>query len=193
MAHPFFQDLAWFNTFLHEFNGVTCHDKKFPNAQIHLDACLTGVGGHFDSMVYALKIPIGYNGYDICHLEMLNIVVASEIWASHWRNKKIQIYCDNMAVVQVLNTGKARDAILATCARNIWLIVAMYNIDFIFSHISGQLNVVADLLSCWSITVNPEEKLKNMLPEYKWVDSHLDLTILNYNIYHISRHLVFLL
>ena len=98
-------------------------------------------------MVYALEIPIGYNSYDICHLEMLNIVVASKIWANHWRNKKIQIYCDNMAVVQILNTGKARDTILATCARNIWLIAAMFNREFIFSHISGQSNTIADLLS----------------------------------------------
>ena len=70
------------------FIGVTYYDKKFPNAQVHLDACLTGLGGHFDSMVYALEIPIGHNSYDICHLEMLNIVVASKIWANHWRNKK---------------------------------------------------------------------------------------------------------
>ena len=61
-------------------------------------------GGHFDSMVYALEIPMGYKNYDICQLEMLNIVVALKIWANHWRNKKIHIYCDNIAVVQVLNT-----------------------------------------------------------------------------------------
>ena len=46
---------------------------------MHLDACLTGLGGHFDSTVYALDIPFGYNDYDICHLEMLNIAVASKI------------------------------------------------------------------------------------------------------------------
>ena len=61
LNQPFFQ--AWFNTFLEKFNGVTYYEKKFPHAQVHLD-----------SMVYALEIPIGYNSYDICHLEMLNIV-----------------------------------------------------------------------------------------------------------------------
>ena len=105
------------------------------------------LGDHFDSMVYALDIPFGYNDYDICHLEILIIVVASKIWAGHWKDKKIQIYCDNMAVVQALNMGKARDLTLATCARNIWLIAAMHNIEFIFSHIAGQFNNIADLLS----------------------------------------------
>ena len=54
-----------------------------------------------------------------------------------------------MAVVAVLNTGKARDTILATCARNLWLIAAMFNIDFICLHIAGVKNSVADLLSHW--------------------------------------------
>ena len=108
---------------------------------------------------------------------MLNIIVASKIWAGHWRNKKIQIHSDNMAVVQVLNTGRTRDPILATCARNVWLIAATYNIDFIFTHIAGQINSIADLLSHWAITINPMEKLK-----HTWIATHLDLTLLNYDI-----------
>ena len=119
MTQEFFQDLSWFNTFLSVFNDVTYYDKKVPSAQVHLDACLTGLGGHFDSMVYALEIPMGYNKYDICQLEMINIVVALKIWANHWKKKKNHIFCDNIAVVQVLNTGKARDSVLATCTRNI--------------------------------------------------------------------------
>ena len=38
-------------------------------------------------MVYALPIPIGFNDYDICHLEMINIVVTTKTMAdllSHW-------------------------------------------------------------------------------------------------------------
>ena len=119
---------------------------------------------------------------DICHLEMLNIVVASKLWAVHWKDKKIKIYCDNMAVVQVLNTGRARDQILAACAKNIWLIAATYNIEFICSHISGPTNKIADLLSRWALTVNPVAKLQNLPQNYVWVHVHIDLTLLNYNI-----------
>ena len=36
LDHSFFQDLAWFNTFLCNFNGVTYYDKKFPGAQVYL-------------------------------------------------------------------------------------------------------------------------------------------------------------
>ena len=71
LNQAFFQDLTWFNMFLAAFNGVTYYDHQLPFAQVHLDACLTGLGGHFDSMVYALPIPMGHRNYDICQLETL--------------------------------------------------------------------------------------------------------------------------
>ena len=51
-----------------------------------------GLGGHFGSMVYALSIPLGFMNYTIVHLEILNIVVAANIWATHWSNRKIQVF-----------------------------------------------------------------------------------------------------
>ena len=98
-------------------------------------------------MIYTLPIPLGFHQYDITHLEMVNIVVAAKIWASHWANRIIRIYSDNMSVIQVLTTGKARDQMLATCACNIWLIAALNNIQFQFSHIPGKHINLADLLS----------------------------------------------
>ena len=32
-----------------------------------------------------------------------------------------KICCDNRAVVDVLSFGKARDTVIATCARSVWL------------------------------------------------------------------------
>ena len=182
LTTEFFHDLAWFNTFLQSYNGVTFYHYQFSRIPVHLDACLTGLGGHFGTMIYHLPLPRGYNSYDITQLEMLNIVVASKIWSSHWSDKKIQIFCDNMAVVQVLTTGKARDQMLATCARNIWLIAAMFNIDFQFSHLPGRTNILADLLSRWQTTSNPVEKLNNILQDYTWIPTHPTLTALNYQI-----------
>ena len=85
----FFRDLAWSNAFLSQFNGVTYYDQKFSRIPVHLDASLTGLGDHFDSMVYSLPIPLGFMGYTIIHLEILNIVVAAKIWATHWSNQKV--------------------------------------------------------------------------------------------------------
>ena len=35
-----------------------------------------------DTMVYALPTPLGFNNYNIAHLEVLNIVVACKMWAN---------------------------------------------------------------------------------------------------------------
>ena len=144
----FHKDLNWFLIFLTSFNGVTMYDIRPISDHIYLDACLTGLGGCFKNLVYT--IPLGFEHYSIVHLEMLNIVVALKIWGSMWRDARIQIHCDNLAVVQVLTSGGSRDPVLSTCASNIWLLSAVYNITIQFSHIAGVQNTVADLLSRWT-------------------------------------------
>ena len=179
LTQAFFQDLNWFNTFLCQFNGVTYYDHTQSGAQVHLDASLTVLGGAYDAMVYSLPIPRDYKNYSIVHLEALNIVVASKVWAEAWANKQIHVFCDNMAVVEVLNTGKARDSVLAMCARNIWLISAIFNIQFKFTHISGKQNCLADLLSRWTGQPAHYEKLSIFCPHASWIPTHLDFTLLN--------------
>ena len=98
----FRKDLAWFNQFLTQYNGVTYYDTNYCHIEVHLDACLSGLGASFEYMVYALPIPKNHNNYNILHLELLNIVVALKVWAVHWSNRRIKIHCNNMAVVEVL-------------------------------------------------------------------------------------------
>ena len=56
----------------------------------------------FYNMVYALPLPSGRLNYNISQLEMLNIMVALKIWGQAWQNMRIEIKCDNLAVVQIL-------------------------------------------------------------------------------------------
>ena len=74
---------------------------------------------------------------NISHLEILNRIVAFKVWGYLWADHRIQINCDNMAVVEVLQHGYARDTFLATCSTNIWLFMAMFNISVVFVHIPG--------------------------------------------------------
>ena len=80
-------------------------------------------------------------------IKMVNVVVALKVWGQLWANKCVEICCDNRAVVDVLSFGKDRDAVLVTCARNVWLLSAMYNITVVVSHVKGTNNVVVDLFS----------------------------------------------
>ena len=139
----FFRDLVWFHTFLKSYNGISIHDIEPLNIRIYLEACLQGMGGCYKNFVYG--IPKGFNGNNIVQLEILNVVVVLKIRAASWANRCIHIYCDNHAVVDVLTYGNTRDQVLGTCARNVWLLTAMFNIGLIVSHIRGADNRVADL------------------------------------------------
>ena len=149
---------------------------------VELDASLGALGGVYGNLVYTLPIPQNYNAYSIVHLEILNILVACKIFSQQWANAHIHVKCDNMAVVEVLNKGKTRDHTLGIIARNIWLITAMFNIKLTVSHIPGKDNVIADLLSRWTYERVDNQKLLHLLPQHQWVPTHLDLTLLIYNI-----------
>ena len=78
----FKKDLAWFNTFLPTFNGVTFFDKTLIAFSVHLDDCPTGLGGVYNESVY--KIAPSVHTYDIVELEMLSFLAALRIWGKLW-------------------------------------------------------------------------------------------------------------
>ena len=143
----FKRDLRWFEKFLARYNGESFFDHQPIFGTIELDACLTGFGGCWENLIYHVAIEKHYHNLGITQLEMLNILVALRIFSRYWQGQRIQVKCDNMAVVQVLQTGKARDPFLGACARNIWMEAAKADIYIVYSHIQGRKNVVADLLS----------------------------------------------
>ena len=127
------------------------------------------MGARWGSQVYALSIPLGYLDLQIVHLEMLNILAALRVWQQPWANKKVAIACDNLAVVQVLNSGKTRDLTLAAIARNIQFQIATTNISLKVTHIPGKFNTIADLLSRWNNRPNANTLLYQLLPSHNWV------------------------
>ena len=150
LTSEFFKDIAWFQTFLLHFNGTTRFDK--PGAQgsnsVCLDACLTGIGAVWHNRVYAAPVS-AIPGFvlKIVHWEMLNIVIALHVWGKYWKHSSVMVYCDNEACVQVVVTSRTKDPFLGACIRNIWLLMAYYDISLNISHIKGKNNIKADALS----------------------------------------------
>ena len=113
---------------------------------------------------------------NIATLEMFNILVAVKIWGPKWASTSVHIACDNEAVVKVLNSGHTKCPDLATIARNIFMQVATFDIQLTIVHIPGKYNEVADLLSRWQGTIDNENKLKQHLQNFEWLqvsESHL--------------------
>ena len=170
LDHAFQKDVRWFKNFLVQFNGTSLYVKDKVDANIHLDACLTGVGAIFQNEIYQAKIPEKFKHCHIAALEMLNILVALRIWAKKWSGLAIKIFCDNEAVVSVLSTGKTRDPDLATISRNIYMLCAKFDILIIPQHVEGKSNIIADLLSRWCGSKNDLEKLKSLIRNPIWVN-----------------------
>ena len=150
LTSEFHKDLAWFLVFLRQFNGITYIKKPdIPyNHTLHVDTCLPGLAGVWNNQVYATPIFDIYGiEFKIVHLEMLNLLIALKLWAHEWSHSVVKFFCDNLAVVQVVRTGKTRDNMLSLCLRNIWLITATHAIDLHIEHIQGRSNKIAALLS----------------------------------------------
>ena len=64
--------------------------------------------------------------------------------------------------MDILSVGRDKDSVLATCARNLWLLTAHYNIALVVSHVEGRENTVADLLSRWSDTQEDHARLQDL-------------------------------
>ena len=77
--------------------------------------------------MYHLPILRNYLSLTIVHLEMINILVAI-------KTLKVLVKCDYQAVVAVLGHSKTKDAFLAACARNIWLLAAWCDLEIDYVH-----------------------------------------------------------
>ena len=143
-------DIRWFAKFLPQYNGVSLYDHRPIDLTLELDACLTGLGGRWNRFVYHLPLVLGCMNWSIVQLEMVNILLAVRLFQPHWAGRKVLVKCDNEAVVTVLISRKTRDPYLGACARNIWYVCALADIDILYVHVRGLDNRVADLLSRWT-------------------------------------------
>ena len=140
LDEDFKRDVRWFMAFLPDYNGVHLLDSNLRTSHhVELDSCLTGCGAIFGDQYYHNPYPdfITQQNRPICHLELLNIVIAAKIWCTEWRHRTVPVFCDNMTAVQVLRNGRTRE---------IWLLSATYDFELTVSHKPGADMLAADAL-----------------------------------------------
>ena len=153
------KDIAWWRTFLVDFNGVSMmlvEDWSMPDQVFETDACLSGIGGWDPvSGAYFHKVlpeKIAELGLHISEIELLAICIALKAWGRHFARKKIIINCDNEASVQVLNSGRCKNAFMQKCLREIAYHSARFSCQVRAKWIQGVSNRYADALSRWHLS-----------------------------------------
>ena len=78
---------------------------------------------------------------------MFNIVAAVKLLGHQWRDKVVNIKCDNESAVVVCCTGKTGNSFLNVCLYDLWQATARYNNDLRISQIKSVNNILVDALS----------------------------------------------
>ena len=96
-----------------------------------------------------LPWPASWLEIPIAAKELVPIMANLAVWWSRWSGGTVQVYCDNMAVVQCLRAGSARDPLL-NHLRVLALLLVTLQVFLRADHIPGLRNAAADALSRYS-------------------------------------------
>ena len=84
---------------------------------------------------------------NIATKELIPIVLAAAAWGHLWQGALVQAFCDNIAVVNVINKAAAADPNLMHLLRCLHFFMAHYCFAINAVHLPGSQNTAADALS----------------------------------------------
>ena len=144
------KDVDWWIATLDEFKGKTPIPASVwtPLTSFYTDASLEGFGIVWGKRAMAGLFPTEVEDLDITKKEMVTVMVAVKHWFKDLSNLKVKIYVDNQACVALLNYGVSKSPFLAACLREIFYVLARFNIELRAEYIPSKENCLADLCSC---------------------------------------------
>lgn len=159
------RDIKAWGIFANHFNGKSLLIQEkwvtSPSLHLHTDAAGSlGYGAIFETQWLYGAWPTAIKHLPITFKELFPIVLAFEIWGTHFSNKCIMLHSDNYAVVHIINNQTSKDTTIMSLVRKFVLLCMRYNILTKAVHIPGSKNILPDLLSRFQI-----EEFKNRAPQ----------------------------
>ena len=179
LSHGCKQDILWWDRYLRRFNGVEMLYETDPlgltldqlldtGACVNCgDAQLKGGGSYYGSEYWSRTFPDYLIGTDTpIHLKEFWVVLASAwLWGEKWSGKLVYIFCDNDAVVDVLDKEKPKDPKMLELLQEFMYIVCTRKFTPVFRKIGTKENYVADYISrCHDQQILRSYFLANNLP-----------------------------
>ena len=155
-VHPIADDLRaginWWQFFLSRYNGVSVIPSNVIVSNPELfatDACLTGCGAVCFGECFHREFPdfILTQERHINELELLTVVVSIKLWAPKLQGLGVELLSDNATCVSVMNSQHSPNVFMQRCLRELWLLLALYNITLIVRSVRGCDHWLADYLS----------------------------------------------
>jgi hypothetical protein len=136
----FKKDLAWFVHFLPSYNGVYIMEPNKQEHIIHINFSMNICGGCFCGKYFTALIPnfVGHLVHCNAHREMLSVVIATKLWAREWEGGKVLVNLREQHVIELLQSGRSRDPLLLSLAREVWMLLAKNSIDMMAIKYSEQ-------------------------------------------------------
>jgi hypothetical protein len=155
------QDIAWWDRYLRRFNGIEMLYETDPLG-LSLDQLLDteafvncgdaqpcGGGSYFGTKYWSRPFPVWMQDKNVpIHLkEFWVVLVSAWLWGEHWQGKMVYIFCDNTAVVEVLDKEKPKDPKMLELLQEFLYIVCTREFTPIFRRIGTKENYAADYIS----------------------------------------------
>ena len=154
-------DISWWNRYLRHFNG---RELLYPTDPLNLsldqlldtdavvncgDAHPMGGGSYCGEEYWSRQFPRWLQDPKIpIHLkEFWVVVVSAWLWGHNWRGHLVYIFCDNTAVVEVLEKERPKDPGMQELLREFLFIVCSRGFTPVFRRIGTKSNATADFIS----------------------------------------------
>ena len=171
------KDIRWWYKFLPIYNGVSLmlfEEWCKPDEICSSDASLQGCGGFWQGNYFHTSFPKEFNNrHHITTLEMFAVIICLKLWGRNFRGKRIQMFCDNQSVCQVVNSGRSKDEILQDCLREIAFLAAIHEFQIRMVHLDSMSNRISDCLSRWDLDYSYRDNFFAATQNYDLVECHV--------------------
>ena len=145
----FRSDLMWWKAFAPHWNGASLiiHQESREICMASDASGSWGCGAWCGSSWFQYRWEDSSHHLNIATKELLPILIAGAIWGHEWQGCTVKTFCDNAAVVAVVNSRYSKDKNLMHLLRCLFFIEAQFQFRLSAAHIPGVHNSLVDDLS----------------------------------------------
>lgn len=163
------KDIRWWSRALQTRNEVCMmwlRDREVDDPGLCTDSCLQSIGAVMGDQCIRADIPEHlrrHPGWGISHFEFLAVIISLQVWSDQVKGCRLRVYCDNQAVVSVINTGRAKDAGMQKCLRWFCYLLTMMDSLVKMVYIDTIKNQKADILSRSGLSAKHKARCNDLI------------------------------